>query len=547
METFVYILALIGAIAGAAKIFDVCEKYFPYLRRLKAASWNRLAEVVTIRSLKRKAIASNIAFAVNKSVQDLQSELPSGWINWARIEWVRKATATEVRDRELILRIRPDDDYDQNYLNAIYYFFATSLFPKTQNIIPDPIRKAVSLYLTKRTMDSNQPFLKAKFESEFIEKHEQDDLDVLAYFGDFLRIDEFGFFNSAFVREVDTLAESLRFSHERKKIESEIRIILNHLKLFKGLSSGNPLRKDRDWYRTLKATSYGFILVAKPGRNRYGPSPYEYRAKQRARLGIKRLYLFGRHDERDFFSEVLSEVSAKSSYKIVETFRLHQDYRRHPGGIGALLVFDENNLTENLGLPEPVLSSAQRPAEKKVVKSLPPVQSGVIPSRKELKTEIVDLCHRHGKEGGSIFISKLGLELRKQVPLFNLSHYGHTSFINFLRDLGDFEIELAGGRDIVRPTRVVEKKEASDYLRSRSGPNDLPKLINYLKSVVVSCADADGWARLTDVGKKLKQDFPDFDPGHFGHRNLSALVEKTGKFYIEREGQFPVVIFMKIR
>jgi Fe-S-cluster formation regulator IscX/YfhJ len=44
----------------------------------------------------------------------------------------------------------------------------------------------------------------------------------------------------------------------------------------------------------------------------------------------------------------------------------------------------------------------------------------------------------------------------------------------------------------------------------------------------------DGWVALGEVGKRLTDLAPDFDPRTFGSRKLSDLVRKTNAFEIEQ-------------
>ena len=51
-------------------------------------------------------------------------------------------------------------------------------------------------------------------------------------------------------------------------------------------------------------------------------------------------------------------------------------------------------------------------------------------------------------------------------------------------------------------------------------------------ATAIEGSDEDGWANLSDVGKRILAAAPDFDPRTYGCRNLSTLVEKSGGFEI---------------
>jgi len=47
-------------------------------------------------------------------------------------------------------------------------------------------------------------------------------------------------------------------------------------------------------------------------------------------------------------------------------------------------------------------------------------------------------------------------------------------------------------------------------------------------------APEDGWVHLGEVGKRVTNLAPDFDPRTYGHAKLSDLVLKTGSFDVDR-------------
>ena len=55
-----------------------------------------------------------------------------------------------------------------------------------------------------------------------------------------------------------------------------------------------------------------------------------------------------------------------------------------------------------------------------------------------------------------------------------------------------------------------------------------------IKKVIAQMESEDGWVALGEVGKRLTNLAPDFDPRTFGSRKLSDLVRKTNAFEIEQ-------------
>ena len=55
------------------------------------------------------------------------------------------------------------------------------------------------------------------------------------------------------------------------------------------------------------------------------------------------------------------------------------------------------------------------------------------------------------------------------------------------------------------------------------------KLIPVAQSAVDACANAEGWANILSVAKKIKQLEPAFDPKHYGHDTAKAVLKPEGK------------------
>ncbi len=72
-------------------------------------------------------------------------------------------------------------------------------------------------------------------------------------------------------------------------------------------------------------------------------------------------------------------------------------------------------------------------------------------------------------------------------------------------------------------------------------------VMRHLSDAVEHCADEQGWARMAEVGRIVANHVPDFDSRHYGFRKLSSLLESTGRFELERQGDVSPTIFVKLK
>lgn len=81
-----------------------------------------------------------------------------------------------------------------------------------------------------------------------------------------------------------------------------------------------------------------------------------------------------------------------------------------------------------------------------------------------------------------------------------------------------------------------------------AAPSKLDKAtLDMLSKAVAASADEDGRANLARVGAHLAKQAPDFDARNYGFPRLSDLVEVSGIVDVERIGENPKVIMVKLK
>ena len=72
-------------------------------------------------------------------------------------------------------------------------------------------------------------------------------------------------------------------------------------------------------------------------------------------------------------------------------------------------------------------------------------------------------------------------------------------------------------------------------------------VIYMLATAIGATADDDGWARLSQVGGHLAKQAPDFDARNLGFARLTDLVEASGTADVERIGEHPTIVRVRLR
>ncbi|MBB4228395.1 OST-HTH/LOTUS domain-containing protein [Rhizobium mongolense] len=68
-----------------------------------------------------------------------------------------------------------------------------------------------------------------------------------------------------------------------------------------------------------------------------------------------------------------------------------------------------------------------------------------------------------------------------------------------------------------------------------------------IQKAVEASADEDGRANLARVGDHLAKQSPDFDARNYGFARLSDLVKASGILEVERTGEHPKVVMVRLQ
>jgi len=346
IKIFLITHPLLGwAIVAVISLYLLIKYLFniiPQLEALKSDIIKPLAKKFKHKKLIKAAIKSDIRGNVNSTVMTLQNELPKGWCNEMDIKWVEEEKKEDfLNDNEAVIRMRPLDDQDMNFVLATYYYFKKSIFPKIKSVIPDNHLESSALYLSQRLLKTKKEKLIPVFQDNILESVVVKNKDILKYINRYEYIDSRGLFTGTFLREIQEVAKQIRFSSLREIIDKEIEDILTHLEKFiKGLKKKGDM-PDSNWRKLGPVTKYGLLLIAQPQKVRVGIKQYVNRAKKDLSSGIKRLYIFGTRNEKSFAVKVIHAIDESiPEYKLIEIFHLFKDYRKRKGGIGALFIVE---------------------------------------------------------------------------------------------------------------------------------------------------------------------------------------------------------------
>lgn len=288
--------------------------------------------------LVKSAMTSDIRGHVNLEIAKFRDYLPSGWASDIDIDWIDKETVTElVDDKRIVVRIRPVENQDLNFVNAAYHALRTSFFPKTQAVIPRPHYEASVLHVCRNIAQSRSDDTKTVFEDYILEPAIRRHNRIPNHLDDYAHLEKRGFFAGTFLRELHLMAADARFTGARNTVTEETSQILTHIKDFIAGYDAEDDMPESAWTNNGNASRYAILLVAHPVKAQSGIDQYVNRARGSFNLGVRRLYVYGAGAEQKVADTVITAIeNTIEGVRLVEKFKTPYDYRGDAGGIGAV-------------------------------------------------------------------------------------------------------------------------------------------------------------------------------------------------------------------
>jgi hypothetical protein len=316
------------------------------LQSIKSKLLIPLANKLKHKKLVKAAIKSDVESGINTVIDDINQEMPKGWVKPLKISWVRKESReTFINEGNIVIKVEPLDKEDRNFVNALYFYSKNCFFPTTKSVIEETQYEATVMQFCRRIVHQSKPSYESAFNDDILEPAILKRKKIPEYMERLEVIDQRGFFTGVFIREVHNIAKLVRFSSKRSSMGSEFSEVLKHLEEFLGelVSPEVNSISDGKWDRQGSIASYGLILVAHPSKAASGAiKGYINRVKERSNKNIEHLYVFGATSESEFVKEVVEEIKKDAfGYKLIEEFSLNKDYRGEKGGRGALFILDK--------------------------------------------------------------------------------------------------------------------------------------------------------------------------------------------------------------
>jgi len=323
-------------------LLNTLANLIPQIDVLRSKILLPIAKKYKQKKLIKSAVKSDIRGHVNREIAKMRNHLPAGWTGEMDVDWVEAEEPSTLKDdNKIIVRIRPVEDQDRNFVNAAYYYLRSSFFPKTQAVVPKPHYEASVLHVCRKIAESRSAATKTFFEDHILEPAIQRHQHIPDHLEDYAELDKRGFFTGTFLRELHLMATDARFTRARANMTQETASVIDHIKAFitayDAHHAGQGEMSPTAWYNDGAVSRYAILLVANPAKTENGIDAYLNRARSRFQSGSRRLYVFGANKESRFANAVISGIEGTiDGVRLVEKFETPFDYRGNKSGVGAV-------------------------------------------------------------------------------------------------------------------------------------------------------------------------------------------------------------------
>ncbi|MGH2939396.1 MAG: hypothetical protein ACRDPE_14910 [Solirubrobacterales bacterium] len=189
------LLVLLGKVTG---IFDEIAKLLSHIRPLYG--WGQ-----------RRFIRSSIERRAGKLLREMKEEAPF-LSSEMEVDWIDPETPREafLSKGKVVVRLRSEDRYDENFVHATCLFVSTSLLFRAKRYLAPEQRDTLDLYVTAKLLERADDGLVDVFLNDYLLPRTREEFSrVPEYFGAFETLARAGLFYDVLLAELDFLGNKV--------------------------------------------------------------------------------------------------------------------------------------------------------------------------------------------------------------------------------------------------------------------------------------------------------------------------------------------------
>jgi len=272
-------------------------------------------------------VASNIEATVNKVGDQIDSAAPDVLPYPIRISWVKTPDSldTSLRNGELVVTMQYSANRDRNLIVSTLAYLRKGLLPRARAYVDRTLMKATDFAVAKDVLgNSGLEMAVPMFFDEYLDPALSDDPQLLEEMTRVDRIDNAGFFQRVYLRELKQLGDKVYPATPNVRIWDESKSFAEFLETVAEKERGVDVPGGLMFPGSRIRTS--LMLVARARTREIGTRVYLRRIEIDQDRGVEHMYVFARSDENiALAAQVIEEAKSGQMLHVVGDFEYSQE------------------------------------------------------------------------------------------------------------------------------------------------------------------------------------------------------------------------------
>lgn len=296
----------------------------------------------------RLYLKHDIQSSVNDFLKGRIGQIPGFSADRVKLKWVDGEVKKQafLEADQVVICMRKEVPHHDNFVNAVYFFVATSLLRHAKRYMSKSQGEATDLLVTAKLLKKEKPsFVESFLENYLHERLDDQPSKVSTYYQQLESIDGAGLFTPVFIQEMEYLGKKVFGSRKDQEVTKEVHSLIEHLYKIANRVVGDtsvPLTFVQKYCR------FAVMIVGKPMKLLVSLDPYVAFIREAVQPSkVECLYMLGRADNRQAMLEIARRVS--DAFDVVTQHAMsvklrYPDHEEDAAGFLLLLRSKDNDL-----------------------------------------------------------------------------------------------------------------------------------------------------------------------------------------------------------
>jgi transcription antitermination factor NusA-like protein len=264
-------------------------------------------------------VAYNIEATVNRVGKALDLSAPDALPYPMKISWAKSADELDsfLRKGEIVVTMQYSSNRERNLVVSTLAYFSKGLLPRARSYVDRSLMKATDFTVAKVVFNRSELELAIPYFFEYVlEPASEEDPALLDNLNRLDRIDNAGFFDRVFLREIKHLGDKVYPALPNQRIWDESKEFAEFLGIIAEKERGVDVPGGLMFPGSRIRTS--LMLVARSWTRAVGVRPYLRRIQIDLNRGVEHMYVFARSKANiSLAEEVISETINKDMLRVI--------------------------------------------------------------------------------------------------------------------------------------------------------------------------------------------------------------------------------------